>query len=156
MVAFDPATPTTLHTVQGQSGGKAAIFISTDGGTTFTATNWAFTNPYLMLIDPRNRLHMLVGDGTTVSVSFDGGLTWAAATGLAAASFYSVAMHPSDNKTVAATVGVSGGQAVYRSTDGGMSFSKITSVTANGYATLAFNTAGSPSYLALTTSGSGA
>ncbi len=156
VVAFDPVTPTTLYTVQGQSGGKAAIFVSTDGGTTFTATNWAFTNPYLMVIDPKNRLHMIVGDGTTVSVSFDGGLTWAAATGLATASFYSVALHPSDNKTVVAAVNLSGAEVVYRSADGGKSFSKITSVAASGFNTLAFNTAGSPPYLAMTTSGSGA
>jgi photosystem II stability/assembly factor-like uncharacterized protein len=168
VIAFDPTTSGTMYLVDGKSpsNGGQGIVISTNGGKTFTATNWAFTTPYLIVIDPNNSTHLIVGDSKGLSVSTDGGSTWTLASGLPSTTNpYSVVMHPTDTKTVVAIVSASGGQAVYRSTDGGQTFSKLTNtVAATGNTNLAMNNAGklpfdpvnNPPYIALSSNNTGA
>lgn len=144
VIAFDPVTPTTMYVVAG-----TAINQSTDGGNTFSNTSWPVTAPYLVVVDPQDGKHIMVGDGNTISVSVDGGVTWTPATGLAATGNYRIAFHPSDKNTIVAAVYTGSSTSVYRSTDRGMTFTKISTVAA-GVWSLAFNTAGSPPYLALT------
>lgn len=155
VIAFDPKTPTTMYLVDGNSGGNG-IAVSTDGGSTFAKAGWPFTAPYLIEVDPGNGLHLLVGDGTTVSVSLDGGKTWAASTGLAAAGGYTLAIDPANPQTVVAAVSASGGTDVYSSSDGGSSFTKLTHIIASSPDNMTFNQpAGGAPYLALASFSSG-
>jgi len=155
VIAFDAKTPTMMYVVDSKSGGNG-IVVSSDGGTTFTKTGWPFTAPYLIVADPSDGLHLLVGDGNTVSVSLDGGKTWAASTGLAAAGGYILAIDPANPLTVLAAVGASGGTDVYSSGNGGSSFTKLTHISASGLHNMAFNqpASGTP-YVALASNNSG-
>jgi photosystem II stability/assembly factor-like uncharacterized protein len=149
VIAFDPKTPTTMYLVGGQSGGNV-IVVSTDGGDTFASTNWVFTNPNQIVVDPKNGQHIVVGTAKNLSVSFDGGKTWSQSAGMTSGP---VAVDPVDGNTILA---VDGSAAVYRSSDGGKSFSKISSIPGGAaFNGIGFSDRGAVPYVAIATSDHG-
>jgi hypothetical protein len=128
--AFDPTLATSFYLLSNPSGAGAmdVIYQTTDGGKTFSPVTWPFTAPNLVAISPTNAQHLLVRDGTTLSVSVDGGATWSASTGLPAASTLSVAIHPQSDSTVLAASLDSNSVSAWRSNDGGLSFTNVSTI----------------------------
>lgn len=84
-----------------------------------------------LAIDPRNPQHFLAGVASDVAEtppgeglwqSKDQGKTWTKSSGIADHAVYSILFHPKDSKMVYASAL---GAGVYKSTDGGSSFSRI-------------------------------
>jgi photosystem II stability/assembly factor-like uncharacterized protein len=85
-LAFVPKS-TTMYAVINPDILAAQTAVSTNGGTTWTPTNWTFTYPYQVVVSPTNSSDILVASGTQVSpphlsFSHDGGRTFHAASGL--------------------------------------------------------------------------
>ncbi|WP_018352515.1 WD40/YVTN/BNR-like repeat-containing protein [Longispora albida] len=137
----DPANG--LHLVIGDYNGQ--LHESADGGVTWTAKGttpgsglWA----YDVAIDPANLNHAIVGTMSNGAfVTFNGGQTWTAATGLdltpagpLGVNAFSAAVSPVDSNVVyvqgldtdQSDAGhPSQGRHVYRSTDGGLTFTAV-------------------------------
>jgi hypothetical protein len=139
-IAFDPRTPTTMYLTSGPNngpgfGGPKGIFKSTNGGTTVSQLSWPFTWPGAVVVDQKNGSHILVCDmnngKSSLSVTTDGGTTWKISTGVQATAFwYALTISPIDGKTVlASSVDAKNNVFVLRSTDGGLTFKKVSVVT---------------------------
>src|SRR5207247_10522252 len=130
-LAIDPLVPSTLYAGTFKNG----VFKSTDGGASWTPANTglpappppgAFQNPmvHALVIDPNNpaTLYAAVNDEWSLGVfsSGDGGANWVK-TGLRAGTFIpALAIDPSNSLTLYAA---SDGQGVFKTTDGGVSWS---------------------------------
>jgi hypothetical protein len=97
---------------------------------------------YRYAFDPHDLNHVLVGCATNGAlVSTDGGSTWKTATGLAAngVNVFSIVVAPSNGQIVWAegidldhtNDPVAGGRTIWRSADGGQTFTKVTEQTAD-------------------------
>lgn len=120
---IDPVDPATI--VASTSTG---LHRSTDGGATWSRpwSGWA----YDVKANPNNRLELVAGvhDGPGVLWSGDGGQTWTAATGIGGFHRCELAWAKSANGTVFAGASNSSGRIlVYRSTDFGHTWSRMTS-----------------------------
>lgn len=115
-----------------------AIHQSTDAGKTWTKLSGGAPTgsvTYHVAFDPKDLDHALVGSSHKgFFVTTDAGKTWKASTGLTAAdkaNGFSSVISPADGKVVWASAmdladssGVSNGRRVFRSTDGGKTFTK--------------------------------
>lgn len=143
-LAFDPVRKETVYAVTAADKPTAQISISSDAGKTWGAAPWRFVDPYQIAISPRNSNWMLVAAGTATSrprlyYSHDGGRRWAQASGLAIAPispngfiyfpahrlYAAYDPHNSSTIVVADHQPISNNVRIYRSVDGGRSFSKI-------------------------------
>jgi photosystem II stability/assembly factor-like uncharacterized protein len=128
--AFDPVDSSTFYVV---AKGPAGIYQTTDKGETFAAVTWPFTTPSRVAISPANGQHILVADGSQVSVSRDGGGTWTPSQGLPATGTPAFAMSPKSEDTVLVAWLDGKVLTTYRSVDGGDSFTPAgTSGWSNG------------------------
>ncbi len=128
-IAIDPASPATLYA--GTIGG--GVFKSTDGGQSWTAVNFGLTSRIVtsLAIDPTRPNTLYAGTiGGGVFKSIDGGQSWTAAnSGLPVISFPSIppivsalAIDPSSPDTIYAGVFGTSTDGVFKSTDGGASW----------------------------------
>ena len=142
-LTFDPADANKLYAVTGESSGKPIVSKSTDKGKTWTSAGWTFTNPYQVAIAPTDTDSIVVATGTASTpnqlyYSHDGGTTWAQSTGLPTTQQqaemwfpthrYNAAFDTIDAKTVllADHDPQTDNILVFRSTDGGETFSQVT------------------------------
>ena len=131
-VAIDPSN--SNHQFAATDGG---LYVTTDGGTTWakpTDASYLTVDGSIsaVVIDPSNSLNVYIGGGSqTVAKSTDGGVTWAAAnTGISAPlapSLTALAIAPSSPSTLYASVGSLNPVGLYKTTNGGGLWSKLTS-----------------------------
>ncbi|MEJ3748875.1 dispase autolysis-inducing protein [Actinomycetes bacterium KLBMP 9797] len=123
--------------------GRGQLYDSRDGGRTWRPVGGPagdLTAAYTAVFDPFNLNHVTLGGMTTgVRVTFNGGRGWVAATGLSASAGgnvngFSLAISPAATNVVYAmgldiaeldSGAPSGGRHIYRSTNGGRTFSPI-------------------------------
>jgi photosystem II stability/assembly factor-like uncharacterized protein len=106
----------------------AALRISVDRGRTWTAgASLAGTDPvYEVQVSPTDGRDLLVATSAGLLRSTDGGLTLQPVTGLPSGSVSSVAFDPTEARTIYAVLFGGTPRGVYRSTDGGASFTRLT------------------------------
>ncbi len=102
------------------------IWRTSDGGASWTQRYPTRTMD--LNIDPNNSSKAIAAGTTGARYSTDGGLTWTTATGVPSGGRVEVAYARSDSSIVYASVEAGTGQ-LYRSTDGGVSYSLVNSGT---------------------------
>ena len=136
-LAFDPKEPKRMYVMAGPitfGAAKVGAFVTSDDGATFQRLPWPFARPGMILVDPANRDHMLVGDlrggRSSISVTMDGGTTWMAAAGVPATAFWYAATISAANPQIvlASNIDAANNVFVLRSTDGGRHFTKVATV----------------------------
>ena len=129
-IAFDPNSPNVVY-VAGTSG----VWVSTDWGVDFSLeSSWpanSANSATLIAVSPSNSSNLFLGTFDEASyskgefyTSNDGGSTWKAASGLAGSELTSIAVDPTNPSVV--LVGTRSSR-IYRSTNGGASFSLASS-----------------------------
>src|SRR5262252_6095759 len=125
-VAIHPTDPDTIYI----SGPK--VFKSTDGGGTFVDTGLGMTNAQSIGIDPLDPLHLVVGGNSsgTLAYTVDGAATWTVVSpaGASGNSFFSVVFDPVTPQVVYAAASFGVGPGVWKSLDGGASWTKVLTV----------------------------
>ncbi|MDR3692866.1 MAG: hypothetical protein P4L46_26030 [Fimbriimonas sp.] len=140
-VAFDPKTPTTIYAGAAQGG----LWRSTNAGATWTwlSSTWSQLAVNCIAIDPMNSNIIFVGLGDYhghlwgchgIEWSTDGGQTWSLIdpaifrkNGVA-----SLLIDPTNDQTIIAGTGdYAAGDDLYRSTDGGVSWTELNQNTYN-------------------------
>jgi photosystem II stability/assembly factor-like uncharacterized protein len=138
-IAFDPRKPLTMYVISGPNlnlgfFGPKGVYKSTDGGATIARLAWPFEWAGAIVVDTRYGPHILVsdlGDGkSSISVTTDGGKTWAKSSGVPPTQFwYAMTVSPVDGRTVlASSVDAKNDVFVLRSTDGGHHFTRVATV----------------------------
>jgi photosystem II stability/assembly factor-like uncharacterized protein len=126
-LTVDPNNPNTIYSVTGSN----YLYKSTDGGSTWikqlTGT-YAIRNK--LMIDPNNSNRMVANSYSGVIYSLNGGLNWTLAIGTVG-SIDDVQFKPNDTNTIYAC----STQKLFKSTDGGASFSAIYNFPATSIAT---------------------
>jgi len=135
-IGVDPADG--LHLRIGDASG--ALSDSIDGGVTWTKQGTPAadggTIGYRFAFDPLDLDHVLFGQSTDgASVTFDGGDTWEPSSGVGAANAnaFSIAVSPADSNLVwleAIELGPDQ-RHIYRSTDGGLTFTSVVDQSAD-------------------------
>lgn len=117
-LAIHPTNPAIMLAATG-----SGIYRTTDGGSTWTAT---LSHAALDLkVDPTNPLNVVAGGDhhdPGPYYSTNGGLSWTEATGVPASERVELAYAPSDPSIVYAGVSISNSIRLYRSTDGGRTY----------------------------------
>ncbi len=139
-IAFVPEKPLTMYVISGPNvslgfNGPKGVYKSTDGGVTISKLSWPFVWAGAIAVDQRYGPHILVGDlanrKSSISVTSDGGKTWKKASGVPPTPFwYAMTISPVSGRTVlASSVDAKHNVFVLRSTDGGRSFARVSTVT---------------------------
>jgi len=143
-LTFDPANANILYAVTGESAGSPQVSKSADKGIAWNAAGWKFTNPYQVAVAPTDAKSIVVATGTATSpsklfYSHDGGKTWNQSSGLPTKQvvglaemwfpvhrFYA-AFSSEDAQTIllADHDPKTDNVLMYRSTDGGQTFTHI-------------------------------
>jgi photosystem II stability/assembly factor-like uncharacterized protein len=132
-LAVDPSNPATVYT-----GGTNGLYKSTDKGETWTQTSTlgpGFRDVNAVAIDPIDSNIVYMAEGIEkvmgeLSKSTDGGTTWTDITGTTAYSVAALVIDPQDSSTIYAGTGGGpqagpAGLGMYRSTDGGDTWTKL-------------------------------
>jgi hypothetical protein len=156
-IAIDPSNTNILYvgTSSGDSSAEpgtirqrtAGLFKSTDGGASWIAMGSGFPvwntgnanqfvnqNINVILVDPANAV-IYVGSTTGVFTSTDGGQNWTGAAGIGAVDTRSLALDLSTPPNARILYAGVSGSGVFRSNDGGSTFSQILSATTPAVAT---------------------
>lgn len=85
-LTFDPSNPKLLYVVSGADG-TPQVSKSLDKGLTWASAGWNFTNPYQVAVSPTDAKSIIVATGTSTTpsklyYSHDGGKTWTESSGL--------------------------------------------------------------------------
>lgn len=141
-IAVDPSNPNTLYLGSAQGG----VWKSTNGGATWTPLNdnWTYMTTSSIAIDPSSPQTIYVGTGDYpgskpyqmgIMKSIDGGATWtqlgASTFGGRAISWIAIDPDTPSTITVATGRGSTGSGFIYRSTNGGLSWSTVLGTSAN-------------------------
>jgi photosystem II stability/assembly factor-like uncharacterized protein len=129
-IAIDPSAPATLYA--GTWGG--GVFKTTNGGTSWTAVNSGFTDPYVLAlaIDPSTPATLYAGTyfGVYVFKSTDGGTNWTAVNSGPTNAVQALAIDPSTPATLYAGTWADG---VFKSTNGGTNWAAVNSGLTDTY-----------------------
>jgi len=131
-VAIDPTNPQVIYIGTGDRDARdtygVGILKSTDGGGTWNATGLNWTTPQNrvvcdIVIFPSNTSTLLAATSSGIWRSTDGGQTWSQRT---TSYTMELRLHPTNPAIVfASTYSQSGGAAILRSLDGGLSWSTV-------------------------------
>lgn len=126
IIATDAKTPLNVYATV--AGGLA---VSRDGGHTFAPFASPLTKGYGVAVDPSSSLHILAWDDQSLYVTLDGGVSWTKAALGSQLFNLTLAISPADGDVILASNGFAnaGSQTILRSTNGGLSFSPISSVS---------------------------
>lgn len=126
-IVIHPSNPNIIYLGTGdRDGGDApgyGVYKSTDGGLTWSSSNSGMGNRtvYEVLMDPNNPDVLIAStSGSRIYKSIDGGLSWSYTT--TSSSMKDIAYKPGDSNIIYAS-----GTTVDVSTDGGNTFSQVTS-----------------------------
>ncbi|RMF34310.1 MAG: glycosyl hydrolase, partial [Chlorobiota bacterium] len=135
-IAIDPSNPQVIYIGTGDRDARdtygVGILKSTDGGATWNATglNWTTSQNRVVcdiVIFPGNTSTLLAATSNGIWRSTDGGQTWSQRT---TSYTMELRLHPTNPAIVfASTYSQSGGAAILRSLDGGVSWSSVWSNT---------------------------
>lgn len=141
-LAFDPKDPQKIYVVSGDIIGAGfanaprAVFTTSNDGATFKRLNWPVDEPGMIVADPHDGSHIIVGDlasqtRSSIRVTFDGGKTWTTSRGVPVTAFwYAATVSPANgNVVLAASVDARNNVFVLRSTNGGRTFKLVADVT---------------------------
>jgi photosystem II stability/assembly factor-like uncharacterized protein len=122
-LAVIPTTPTTLYAGVGY-GDEPGVYKSTDGGETWRAIGLPGQRILTLAVDPTTPTTLYAGvQEGGVQRSDDGGETWRAV-GLPGRTVRALAIHPVEPATLFAGTNDNGDNALFRSTDGGATWSE--------------------------------
>jgi photosystem II stability/assembly factor-like uncharacterized protein len=125
-----------------------------DYGVSFAPTGWPFSSASSVVVDPSSSktIFVVAGQPLTLSVSRDGGSSWAASNLPHAYASTMVSIHPRYSQIVLAALELQA-PSIWRSTDGGKNFQQVStlpSCSAGVYASaLRFNPQAGTPYLAI-------
>jgi photosystem II stability/assembly factor-like uncharacterized protein len=120
-LAIDPNAQNTLLAAT-----SSGVWRTTNGGTDWTKTNTTLMQD--IEIDPVNTNNVIAGGSAGNAIySTDGGQSWSPATGISGGARVEVAYHRTNPQIVYASVNQNRGS-VYRSTDGGHSYTLMNNV----------------------------
>jgi hypothetical protein len=141
-LAFDPNDPRKIYVLSGDIVGAGfakaprAVFTTGNGGVSFKRLHWPIDEPGMIVVDPNNGSHIIVGDlanqtRSSIRVTFDGGKKWTTSRGVPVTAFwYAATISPANGKLVlAASVDARNNVFVLRSTDGARTFKLVANVT---------------------------
>jgi photosystem II stability/assembly factor-like uncharacterized protein len=157
-ILFDPTNASTIYL-----GMSAGLYKSADGGATWTLFKTGLTNTNLntLALDPLAPSNLYAGTfGGGLFKSTDGGITWAAAnngiTGSNAGYVTAIAVDPSNSAIVYAGTGYSlHGGMIFKSTNGGATWSAVNSGVPNYQISQLIVSAAAPSTVYAATTGGG-
>jgi len=121
-LAAIPTMPTTLYAGVGY-GDEPGVYKSTDGGETWRAAGLSGQSVQALAVDPTTLTTLYAATDNGVYKSDDGGLTWRAV-GLPGRSVRALAIHPVEPATLYAGTYDRGQNALFRSVDGGATWSE--------------------------------
>ena len=127
-IAIDPTNSNIVYIGTGDGDGSDTYSIgvlkSTDGGITWNTTGLSWTNPFWvvvrrLILDPTNPNILFCATSNGLYKTTDAGANW---TNVQGGSLQDVELHPTNSNIV-----YTAGNAFYKSTNGGSTFSQITS-----------------------------
>ncbi len=127
-IAIDPQNTSTIYIASGDGDAgdtySVGVLKSEDGGTTFSTTglNWTITQTRRiskLLIDPTNSDVLIAATSSGIYRSLDAAANWSL---IQSGNFKDIEFKPGDPQTIYAA-----GTTFYRSTNGGASFTRVTS-----------------------------
>jgi photosystem II stability/assembly factor-like uncharacterized protein len=135
-IKYNPLNPNTIYICTGDKDGddywSIGVFKSTNGGDTWTSTGMVFGDSTLnlcnsILINPLDTNTLILGTTLGIYISHDAGTSWTLTYG--GYNFKQLLYHPTDTNVIYATSHYSDTQAaqVFRSADGGTTWSMVTS-----------------------------
>ena len=130
-IAIDPQNPVILYATHSilisRTFYDAALFKSTDGGVSWNKLSPPFF-PTIIVIDPQTSTTLYGTIGTSIIKSTDGGVSWSTAdSGLPRYNISALVIDPQVSTTLYAAGGL-----VYRSTNGGTSWTVVNERLGNG------------------------
>ena len=132
-IKINAVNPNTVYVCTGDADGydeySIGVIVTHDGGATWQSTglSWPPTNYYFarsLLISPVDTNELTLATNVGIYKSTDAGVTW---TNVAAGNFEQILYNPSDNTIMYATNYTSGSSQILRSSDGGYTFTTVTS-----------------------------
>ncbi len=136
-IVIDPTNTNIMYMGTGdRDGGDApglGVYKSTDGGATWTASNSGITTRtvHKLLIDPTNTSKLIAATNGGIYMSTNSGVTWLLKSNTS--NYKDIAFKPSNYGIIYATSASSSGAAFYRSMDGGLTWTAIsTGITSTG------------------------
>jgi photosystem II stability/assembly factor-like uncharacterized protein len=138
-IRVNPANRNTVYVVTGDADGfgdySVGVLKSYDGGTTWAnigPSTWSldsFRMARALVINPLDTNELILGTNVGLYRSNNGGASWYK---LNNNSYRRILFSPDDTSIVYATVELSSGAQVYRSTDGGYNWAPVTFITGAG------------------------
>ncbi len=158
----DPASPNTIYIMLTYCYGwytiDKGVYKSTDGGQTWTATSLAWTPNYTysqlryaatMLIDPFNPATLYVPTNKGLYKTTDGGTNW----NLLDTLYYAdLEFEPGTSNLFSSVFDWAGSSEIFRSTDGGATWSQVTNFNIQGNALQMAVTPANPAIMAISAS----
>ncbi len=136
-LAYNPLNTSVIYLATGDrdanDNSSLGLLKSTDGGVTWNQTGFQFQRLDAkrigtVLVNPLDTASILIATTDGIYNSRNGGATW---TLRQAGNFRDLLYRPNDTVVVYATIGTNGNSQIYRSGDGGFSWTKVTSVAGN-------------------------
>jgi hypothetical protein len=112
--------------------GASSLYQSSDGGADWSQINLQGAYATALAVDARTSGHIFTSVDNTVLHSTDGGATFATGTAGTSGRIVSLVLDPSSASTLFALPSVPGVSSLYRSTDGGASFTGVGAAFGNG------------------------
>jgi photosystem II stability/assembly factor-like uncharacterized protein len=122
-IAIDPEHPSDIYLAA-----KDGVFESTNWGDSWSLLPWSFSDPFMVVVSPTDSQTIFVGGRFGLFVTHNGGSTWTPSSlpGLSQNNYpATLAVDPANASIVVAgeQSGPTAGGGLFRSTDGGSSFS---------------------------------
>lgn len=142
-IVFNPKNPNTIYLCTGDrdaaDNSSVGILKSTDGGTTWDTTgfNWKSSDisyTTSLLINPIDTNSLTLSTSLGIYKSYDAGATWSLVHG---GGYKQVVYNPGDTSIIYATGYSTGSNQVFRSANGGATWSQVTNFPANRRVALA-------------------
>ncbi len=163
IVLVDPMSPNTIYATLGEKEGwwqySMGVYKTSNGGTSWAPTglNWKLTDNkviYGLEMNPENHLILIAATSDGIYKTFNGGNSW---TRVRTENFSDVKYKPGDTSVVYAALNdYWGNSEVFKSTDGGNSFQKVSAFGLQKVFLKFATTLANPEYLGVNMSVDGA
>jgi len=135
-IKVNPLNRNTIYVATGDGDAgdaySSGVIVSHNGGTTWSTTglNWlptAYNTAHSLLINPLDTSSMILGSNVGIFKSYNSGVSW---TNVFAGNFKQLLYNPSDTTIVYASMYTDTSAQVMKSTDGGTTWTAVTSFSA--------------------------